>query len=546
MNIFKKISAFTAAALLVCGLAGCTEVSDSENVSNISDESSRQMNSASGVSDKTDLNDPNDTNLSEVEAANKIAADAKKLFEEFLADAAAKGYGINSDGGEIHMVSFWVEDGVWECDSDIFDHSGTVGWCGGAEDITADTTEDKAEYAEDLLSIRFAKEFRELKNAMFSFVIADGECTGAVYSGISELDGEIDFFDPDELGGRFPESFGWSGGAQGLVMYNGKPLAVGTAPVVKMDETYKPLGKADVEAANKMAAEGKKLFEELIGGAAGLGASEPDMVVLTAENGLWSCLTEGGEYPEALLCTEFAKKYSLKSASFGFAVYKGKCTGAIYLDVPYSEIDDGFEIFDWGRNNGTFPASYKWSGKEAGLVVSKVTKKTYVVGTSPVVEMNDTAVFDPYKDDALSYAYRNAEAVYGSINRFLDGMEDNGLKINKLAEPYMILINVSYGRYGVDFDDELMVDGESMAKFGMELCDAIDEEYRYSDAWIKAYIVNGKCEGVVFMSSGGGYYEHPTYADFKKGSYRWDGADNIGSVNGVTMGVYPELAYSEK
>ena len=235
----------------------------------------------------------------------------------------------------------------------------------------------------------------------------------------------------------------------------------------------------------------------------------------------------------------------MKSATFGFVVFNGKCTGAIYLGVPYSEIDEGFEIFDTGRNNGTFPVSFKWSGNKAGLVISKVTGKTYVVGTSPVVEMNDAAIYDPYKDDALSYAYRNAKAVYGSINRFLDTMGDNGLQINKLDEPHMLLIKVSYGGYGADFDDELMVDGESMAKFCMELFDAIKEEYQYSDAWIKAYIVNGKCEGVVFMSGNGGDYEHPSYDDFKKGSYRWDSADDIGSVNGVTMGVYPELSYSE-
>lgn len=552
MNVFKIVLAFTVAVLLVCGLAGCgnNEIGGSwgNTDSGLFPESGQSAESTSTSGSKPMLGNSDRTeNLknSEVEVANKMAADGKALFEEFLADAASNGYGIEPSNGEIHTVSFWVEDGVWECDTDIIDHSGTVGWCGGADDITADTSEDKAEYAEDILCIRFAKEFRDLKNAMFSFVILDGECTGAVYSGISELDGEIDFFDPDELGGRFPESFGWSGGEQGLVMCNGKKLAVGTAPVVKMDDTFKPLGNADVEAANKMAADGKKLFEEIITeiNVKGDGVNS-DLVVVTADNGVWTCMTDGGEYPEELLRDAFANKYNdLKSATFGFVVYKGKCTGAIYLDVPYSEIDDGFEIFDWGRNNGTFPASYKWSGKKAGFVVSKVTKKTYVVGTSPVVEMNDTAIFDPYKDDALSYAYRNAKAMYRSLNNFLDGPE--GLGINKLDEPHMLLIRVSFGGYGVDFDDELMIDGESMAKFCMELFDAIKEEYQYSDAWIKAYIVNGKCEGVVFMSGSGGDYEHPSYDDFKKGSYRWDSADDIGSVNGVTMGVYPELSYSE-
>lgn len=540
MNFLKKVSAFTAASLLVCGLVGCgskTAVSDTDSSSSITDEGSQRTNSASGVSDKTD------TSISEVEAANKIAADAKKFFEEFLAEAASKGYGIKPGNGEIYTVAFLVEDGVWKCYSNFYDHSGTIGWCGYAENITADTPEDKAEYAEEILSIGLAKEFRDLKNVRFSFIITDGECAGVVYSGISEIDGEIDFFDPVALGGRFPESFGWSGGEQGLVMCNGKKIAVGTAPVVKMDETFKPVGKADVEAANKMAEDGKKLFEDIVGDAVGSGRSQ---VVLTAENGLWSLMSDGGEYPEALLCTEFAKKFSLKSASFGFYIYNGKCTGAIYLDVPYSEIDEGFEIFRLGNNNGAFPARFKWSGKEAGIVISKETGKKYVVGTSPVVEMNDAAIFDPYKDDARSYAYRNAEALYGSINLFLDGMGDSDLRINKLAEPHTILITASYGGYNVECDDELMPNEESKGKFCMELYHSIEDEYQYSDVWIKAYIVNGKCEGVVvFMSGSGGYYEHPSYDDFKKGSFRWDSADAIGCVNGITMGVYPELAYSE-
>ena len=97
----------------------------------------------------------------------------------------------------------------------------------------------------------------------------------------------------------------------------------------------------------------------------------------------------------------------------------------------------------------------------------------------------------------------------------------------------------------MDFDDELMIDAESMAKFCMRLAHAVEDEYQYSDAWVKAYIVNGKCEGVVFMSSGGVDVEYPSYEDFKKGSYRWDGEDDIGSVNGITMGVYPELSYSK-
>ena len=541
MNILKKVSAITVAALLICGLAGCGSKNAGSNTdpsSNISNELDQQTNSVSAVSFRSYPIIP------DVKAANKIAADAKKFFDEFLADADSKGYGIKPGNGEIYTVDFRVVDGVWDCDSNINDHSGTIGWCGGADDITADTPEDKAEYAEEILSIGFAKEFLDLKNAMFSFIVTDGKCAGAVYSGISEIEAEFDFFDPIALGGKFPESFGWSGGEQGLVMYDGKKLAVGTSPVVKMDETFKPVGRADVEAANKMAEEGKKLFMDLIDDKVGSGTSQ---VVLTAENGLWSLMADGGEYPEALLCTEFAKEFSLKSATFSFMVYNGECTGAIYLDVPYSEIDEGFELFILdSKNGGKFPASFKWSGKEAGIVKSKETGKKYVVGTSPVVEMNAAAVFDPYKDDAKSYAYRNAEALYKSIDRFLDETGDRGLEINKLAEPHTILITASFGGYGVDCDDELFTDEESMGEFCMDLYHAIENEYQYTDVWIKAYIVNGKCEGVVFMSGSGGDYKHPSYEDFKKGSYRWDSAVDIGYVNGITMGVYPELAYSEQ
>lgn len=317
-------------------------------------------------------------------------------------------------------------------------------------------------------------------------------------------------------------------------------------PTTENSDKTENLKSSEVEAANKMAADGKKLFEEILADTKIKGDGvNSDVVVVTADNGVWSCMTDGEGYPEELLRSVFAQKYkNLKNAAFCFVVFSGKCTGAIYLSVPYSEIDEGFEIFDLGINGGKFPVSCKWSGDEAGIVVSKETGKTYVVGTSPVVEMNDAAVVR-YDDDAHTYAYKNAKAMYRSLNNFLDGMENIGLRIKKLDEPHMILINVSYGRYGVDFDDELMIDAESMAKFCMRLTHAVEDEYKYSDAWIKAYIVNGKCEGVVFMSSDIGDVEHPFYEDFKKGSYRWDSADDIGSVNGITMGVYPELSYSK-
>lgn len=584
MNGFKRFLASIAAVLLVCGLAGCSEneVGDSrgdtesgqfsESIrSSDSNQSSDNGQSAdnsqpiegsrptessqpleigqtsgsdttSGVSNK-----PENLKSSEVEAANKMAADSKKLFEKFLAEAAAKGYGIERGNGDINIISLGVEDGVWSCDSDIIDHSREIGWCGGAYDITVDTPEDKAEYAEDFLCIKFAKKFKDLKNAVFFFVVLDGECTGAAYSGVSDPGGDFKLFDPVELGGRFPESYGWNSGEQGIVVdkYSGKKLIVGTSPVVKMDDKAELLGKAEVEAANKMAADGKKLFEEIFADTDIKGDGvNADLVVVTADNGIWSCMADGDGYPEELFRTAFSKKYKdLKSAAFGFVVFNGKCTGAIYLGVPFSEIDEGFEIFDFGNNGGRFPVSYKWSGDEAGIVVSKETGKTYAVGTSPVVEMNDAAVIH-YDDDAHTYAYRNAKAMYRSLNNFLDGIEKLGLGINKLDEPHMLLIRVSYGGYGVDFDDELMIDAESMAKFCMSLTHTVKDEFQYSNAWAKAYIVNGKCEGVVFMSSGGSGYEHPSYEDFKKGSYRWDSADDIGSVNGITMGVYPELSYS--
>lgn len=587
-NGFKRFLA-SIAALLVCGLAGCSEneVSDfrgdtesgqfsesirssdnnqsSESIQSSDNgqsaensqptegsqptESSQPSNSASSLDSKpTSGNSDKTENLksSDVEAANKMAADSKKLFEKFLAEAAAKGYGIERGNGDINIISLGVEDGVWSCDSDIIDHSREIGWCGGAYDITADMPEDKAKYAEDFLCIKFAKEFKDLRNAMFFFTVLDGECTGAAYSGVSEPGGDFNIFDPVELGGRFPESYDWSGGEQGIAVdkHSGKKLIVGTSPVVKMDDTAEHLGKAEVEAANKMAADGKKLFEEILAEAKVKGDGvNSDLVVVTADNGVWNCMTDGGEYPEELLRSAFAQKYKdLKSATFVFVVFNGKCTGAIYLGVPYGGIDEGFEIFDLGNNGGKFPAGYKWSGDETGIVVSKETGKTYAVGTSPVVEMNDAADVR-YDDDAHTYAYRNAKAMYRSLNNFLDGPE--GLRIKKRDEPHMLLIRVSYGGYGVDFDDELMIDAESMARFCMSLTHAVENEYKYSNAWIKAYIVNGKCEGVVFMSSGGGDYEHPTYADFKKGSYRWDSAEDIGSVNGITMGVYPELSYSK-
>lgn len=585
MSGFKRFLASIAAVLLVCGLVGCreNEVGDSRgdtesgqfsesirssDSNQFSDngqlaensqptEGSRPMESSqplesgqtsssdtmSGVSNKTE-------NLkgSEVEAANKMAADGKKLFEKFLAEAAAKGYGIERGNGDINIISLGVEGGVWSCDSDIIDHSREIGWCGGAFEITADTPEDKAKYAEDFLCIKFAKEFKDLKNALFFFTVLDGECTGAAYTGVSEPGGDFKLFDPVEFGGRFPESYGWNSGEQGIVVdkYSGKKLIVGTSPVVKMDDKAELLGRSEVEAANKMAADGKKLFEEIFSDTDIKGDGvNADLVVVTADNGIWNCMADGDGYPEELFRSVFSKKYKdLKSAAFCFVVFNGKCTGAIYLDVPYGGVDEGFEIFDLGNNGGRFPASYKWSGDEAGIVVSKETGKTYAVGTSPVVEMNDAAVIH-YDDDAHTYAYRNAKAMYRSLNNFLDGIEKRGLGINKLDEPHMLLIRVSYGGYGVDFDDELMIDAESMAKFCMSLTHTVKDEFQYSNAWVKAYIVNGKCEGVVFMSSGGGDYEHPTYADFKKGSYRWDSADDIGSVNGITMGVYPELSYSK-
>lgn len=314
-------------------------------------------------------------------------------------------------------------------------------------------------------------------------------------------------------------------------------------------------GNSDVEEANALAAEAKAFFEAALADANAKGYGferdtvNVDLIILSVDNGVWSCVsestTDGAKRTEEQLLTEFAKKYTtLNNSTLVFSVFNGKCTGAFCVDSAFGDIGEGFEIFDLGLRGGEFPASYKWNGGSAGKVVNSKNGKTYMVGTSPVVPMNEVATVKP-DDDALSYAYRNAKAMYATVNSFLKTAEKQGFGVKKLPEPHELLIEVSFGRYSVDFDDELIPDPAAMGKFCIRLCDAVKDEHDYSDAWVKAYIVNGECKGVVFMSAGGFDEKYPSYADFEKGSYHWDSADEIGSKDGVTMGVYPELAYAE-
>lgn len=324
---------------------------------------------------------------------------------------------------------------------------------------------------------------------------------------------------------------------------------------------------SNVEEANALAEQARADFEKFLseaennGHGAGHDDLNVDLVVLSVENGKWKCevddsegynLTEFKEHAERQLPTEFSGKYKeLNDVTLVFSLYDGECTGAFCVDSPFSEIGEGFEIFDLGIRGGEFPASYKWSGGEAGKTVNSKSGKSYTVGTSPVVSMNEAAVVKP-DDDALSYAYRNAEAMYNTVNSFLKAADKQDFGLNELPEPHELIISASFGRYSADFDDELMTTPESMGKFCIEFVHAVKDEHEYSDMWAKAYIVNGECKGLVFMSSGdvdfsgfGIEYEYPTYADFEKGSYHWDSPEEIGCQNGVTMGVYPELSYAE-
>ncbi len=341
---------------------------------------------------------------------------------------------------------------------------------------------------------------------------------------------------------------------------------------------------SEVEQANKAAWEAQGLMNIFIssctmGGYGYDGESkELSYIVLTVEDGVWSCISDmhgfistdkiswtgrvdgitgitddrNASSAEEKLCILFSQIEvengtsfkNLKNATFQFLINKDYCTGAIYVDTPFSEIIGDFGMFDPSDYGGKFPESCNWSGGEAGILKEKTTGKTIIVGTSPVVAMDENAPV-LYDEDAATYASRNAKELYATINTFLDSMEENGIILNKLEDPRTITVEVSYGRYSTRIDEDLVLTDKN-GKFNFRLIHTIEDEYDYSHAWIKAYIVNGKCEGIVFMAgSGGESYSYPAYEDFQKGSYSWDSEEEIGSKNGITMGVYPELAYEK-
>lgn len=320
---------------------------------------------------------------------------------------------------------------------------------------------------------------------------------------------------------------------------------------------------SDVEEANALAQKARADFEEFLseakeeGHGAGSDTFNVDTVVLDVNNGKWSCevddaerynLTDFSKYAEEKLCGEFSKKYKgLDNITLVFVMCDGECTGTFCVDCPFEDIGEGFEIFDFGLRGGEFPASYKWNGGSAGKTVNSKSGKVYIVGTSPVVPMNEAAEIRP-DDDSISYSYRNAKAMYETLNGVIRSAEKQGFGLNKLPEPHTLILDGMFGTFSIRLDDELAASPENNAKFCMEYNHAIKDEHDYSSVSVIAYIVNGECKGIVFMNGGGDYdlvKEYPQCADFEKGSYHWDSAEKIGRVNGVTMGVYPELAYAE-
>lgn len=320
---------------------------------------------------------------------------------------------------------------------------------------------------------------------------------------------------------------------------------------------------SNVEEANALAERTRVDFEKFMSEAEaqGYGAGQDtlnvDLVVLDIEKGKWSCtvddserynLTDFTKFAEEKLCAEFSEKYAdLDNSTLVFSVFDGECTGAFCVDCAYGEIGEGFEIFDLGLRGGEFPASYKWNGGSAGKVIDTKSGKKYTVGTSPVVPMNEAAEVRP-DDDSISYSYRNAKAMYATLNGVIQNAEKRGFGLNKLSEPHTLILDGSFGTFSIRLDDELAASPENNAKFCMEYNRAVQDEHDYSSVCVIAYIVNGECKGIVFLNGGGAYdfvEEYPQYADFEKGSYHWDSAEELGSVNGITMGVYPELAYAE-
>lgn len=339
----------------------------------------------------------------------------------------------------------------------------------------------------------------------------------------------------------------------------------------------------EVERANKIAGTANDFLtvflSDAIMGGYGYNGSDQTLsyIVLIVKDGVWSCQSQMYGYgsgdeiswcgeakditaetsyfksAEEKLCAEFA---SVEIENFeGFENINGVFTFVISQGAPRTAFIEGspeeiiiemdLEMFNPKDYDGNFPEKYKWSGGEAGVAKDKKTGKTVVVGTFPVVEMDDEEI-PRQEETAHTYAYKNAAALYETVNNFLTNYcPDNGIEINKLDELQTITMTISYGRYNAAADEDL-VSQDDYGKFIIRIINNVEDEYDYSSGWFKAYIVNGECKGIVFMSHEvDKSISYPSYEDFQKGSYHWDSLDDIGYVNGIAMGVYPELPYEE-
>lgn len=346
----------------------------------------------------------------------------------------------------------------------------------------------------------------------------------------------------------------------------------------------------EVERANKIAGTANDFLtvflSDAIMGGYGYNGSDQTLsnIVLFVKDGVWSCQSQMYGYgsndemswcgeakditaetsffksAEEKLCAEFA---SVEIENFeGFENINGVFTFVISQGAPRTAFIEGspeeiiiemdLEMFNPKDYDGNFPEKYKWSGGEAGVAKDKKTGKTVVVGTFPVVKMGDEEI-PRQEETAHTYAYKNAKSLYETVNNFLTSYcPNNGIEINKLDEPQTITMTISYGRYNATADEDL-VSQDDYGKFIIRIINNVEDEYDYSSGWFKAYIVNGECKGIVFMANAAEDIEdflsyplsYPSYEDFQKGSYHWDSLEDIGYVNGIAMGVYPELPYEE-
>lgn len=339
----------------------------------------------------------------------------------------------------------------------------------------------------------------------------------------------------------------------------------------------------EVERANKIAGTANDFLTEFLSDAImqGYGYNGSDQalsyIVLIVKDGVWSCKSQMYGYSsndeiswcgeakditaetsyfksaEEKLCAKFAsveienfEEFKNINGVFTFVISQGAPRTAFIEGSPEEIIIEmDLEMFNPKDYDGNFPEKYKWSGGEAGVAKDKKTGKTVVVGTFPVVKMSDEEI--PHQEEtAHTYAYKNAAALYETVNNFLTNYcPNNGIEINKFDEPQMITMAISYGRYNATADEDL-VSQDDYGKFIIRIINNVEDEYDYSSGWFKVYIVNGECKGIVFMSNKvEKNISYPSYEDFQKGSYHWDSLDDIGYVNGIAMGVYPELSYEE-